>query len=156
MKPVKIQVRWAAAHPGQDRRLPGVVTHSRLQRVTARSWVGIVLEDGSGVTIDWVTGRSFSSAEKATRRSMYSQAYVRAGRCCGPSSSVAVRMGLKKVAPKEEPASDGKMIALGCTWMSATKRSRSPKITSALMDLCHLKNSKLEPKFKKYKSNLVF
>ena len=26
VKTVKIQVRWAAAHPGQDRRLPGVVT----------------------------------------------------------------------------------------------------------------------------------
>ena len=30
VKTVTIQVRWAAAHPGQDRRLPGVVTHSRL------------------------------------------------------------------------------------------------------------------------------
>ena len=58
---VNIQVRWAAAHPGQDRRLPGVAT-------SVRSRVGIVLEDGSGVAIDWVTGRSCSSAEKATRR----------------------------------------------------------------------------------------
>ena len=30
VKTVKIQVRWAAAQPGQDRRLPSVVTHSRL------------------------------------------------------------------------------------------------------------------------------
>ena len=52
-------------HPGQDRRLPGVVTHSRLQRTTSvRSRVGIVLEDGSGVAIDWVTGRSYSSARR--------------------------------------------------------------------------------------------
>ena len=65
MKTVKIQVKWAAAHPGQDRRLPGVVTHSRLQRATSvRSRVGIVLEDGSGVAIDWVTGRSYSSARR--------------------------------------------------------------------------------------------
>ena len=38
---VKIQVRWVAAHPGQDRRLLGVVTHSRPERASARSWVGI-------------------------------------------------------------------------------------------------------------------
>ena len=72
MKTVKIQVRGAAAHRGQDRRLLGVVTHSRLQRVSARSRVGIVLEDGSGVAIDWVTGRSFSSAEEATRLNVQS------------------------------------------------------------------------------------
>ena len=64
-KTVKIQVKWAAAHPGQDRRLPGVVTHSRLQRATSvRSRVGIVLEDDSRVAIDWVTGRSYSSARR--------------------------------------------------------------------------------------------
>ena len=62
---VNIQVRWAAAQPGQDRRLPGVATHSRLQRATSvRSRVGIVFEDGSGVAIDWVTGRSYSSARR--------------------------------------------------------------------------------------------
>ena len=27
VKTVNIQVRWAAAHPGQDRQLQGVVTH---------------------------------------------------------------------------------------------------------------------------------
>ena len=65
VKTVKIQVRWAAAQPGQDRRLPGVVTHSWLQPATStRSRVGIVLEDGSGVAIDWVTGRSYSSARR--------------------------------------------------------------------------------------------
>ena len=32
VKTVNIPVRWAAAHPGQDRRLPSVATHSRLQR----------------------------------------------------------------------------------------------------------------------------
>ena len=30
VKTDNIQVRWAAAHPGQDRRLPSVATHSRL------------------------------------------------------------------------------------------------------------------------------
>ena len=34
MKTVKIQVGWEAAHPVQDRRLPGVATHSRLWRAT--------------------------------------------------------------------------------------------------------------------------
>ena len=65
MKTVKIQVKCAAAHSGQDRRLPGVVTHSRLWRATSvRSRVGIVLEDGSRVAIDWVTSRSYSSARR--------------------------------------------------------------------------------------------
>ena len=65
VKTVNIQVRWAAAQPGQDRRLPSVATHSRLWRATSvRSRVGIVLEDGSGVAIDWVTGRSYSSARR--------------------------------------------------------------------------------------------
>ena len=76
--------------PGQDRRLPGVVTHSRLQRATsARSRVGIVLEDGSGVAIDWVTGRSYSSA----RRRLNVQSGLRRGRkgAAAPYPSVAVR-----------------------------------------------------------------
>ena len=47
VKTVNIQVKWTAAHPGQDHRLSGVVTHSRLQRATkVRSGVEIVLEDG--------------------------------------------------------------------------------------------------------------
>ena len=76
MKTVHIQVKWAAAHPGQDRRLPGVVTHSRPQGATARSGVGVVLEDGSGVSIDWVIGRSYSSA----RRRLNVQSGQRKGR----------------------------------------------------------------------------
>ena len=35
VKTVNIQVRCAAAHPGQDRRLPGEATHSRLQQATS-------------------------------------------------------------------------------------------------------------------------
>ena len=65
VKTVNIQVGWAAAHPQQNRRLPGVVTHSRLQwAISVRSRVGIVLEDGSGVAIDWVTRRLYSSARR--------------------------------------------------------------------------------------------
>ena len=65
VKTVNIQAKWAAAHPGPDRRLPGVVTHSRLLRATSvRPRVEIVLEDGSGVAVDWVTGRSYSSARR--------------------------------------------------------------------------------------------
>ena len=65
VKTVNVQVKWAAPHPGQDRRLPSVVTHSRLKRATSvRSRVGIVLEDGSGVAIDLVTGRSYSFARR--------------------------------------------------------------------------------------------
>ena len=90
VKTVKIQVRWAAPHPRQDPRLPGVVTHSRLKRATSvRPRVGIVLEDGSKVAIDWVTGRSYSSA----RRRLHVQSGQRKGRkgAAVPNPSVAVR-----------------------------------------------------------------
>ena len=40
VKTVNIQVRWAAAHPGQDRRLPGVVTDSRLASEQHSMWNG--------------------------------------------------------------------------------------------------------------------
>ena len=90
VKTVNIQVRWAAAQPGQDRRLPSVVTHSRLLRATSvRSRVGIVLEDGSGVTIDWVTGRSYSSAR---RRLDVQSGQRKGGKCAAaPYLSAAVR-----------------------------------------------------------------
>ena len=77
VKTVNIQVRWAAAQPGQDRRLPSVATHSWLWRATSvRSRVGIVLQDGSGVATDWVTGRSYSAA----RRRLNVQSGQRKGR----------------------------------------------------------------------------
>ena len=90
VKTVNIQVRWAAAEPGQDRRLPSVATHSRLQRATSvRSRVGIVLEDGSRVAIDWVTGRSYSSA---LRRLNAQSGQRKGGNCAAaPYPSVAVR-----------------------------------------------------------------
>ena len=85
-----IQVRWAAAQPGQDRRLPSVATYSRLLRATSvRSRVGIVLEDGSGVAIDRVTGRSHSSAR---RRLNVQSGQRKGGKCAAaPYPSVAVR-----------------------------------------------------------------
>ena len=87
VKTVKIQVRWAAAQPGQDRRLPSVATHSRLQRATSvRSRVEIVLEDGSGVAIDWVTGRSYSSA----RRRLNVQSGQRKGGKCAAAFAPAL------------------------------------------------------------------
>ena len=90
MKTVNIQVKWTAALPGQDRRLQGVLPHSALQRATSvRSRVGIVLEDGSGVAIDFVTRRSYSSA----RRRLDVQSGQRKGRkgAALPYPSVAVR-----------------------------------------------------------------
>ena len=81
MKTVKIQVRWAAAHHGQDRRLPSVVTHSRLQRATSvRSRVEIVFKKKTAPG-------SLSTASPAGRTpphgdgSIHSQANVRAGKC---------------------------------------------------------------------------
>ena len=81
----------AAAHPGQDRRLPGVVTHPRPQQASARS-TGPG-QPGSGVAIDWVTGRS-CCAMKAGRR-LNARSGLRKGKgdkCFGHlASSVAVR-----------------------------------------------------------------
>ena len=88
------------AHPGQDRRLPSVATHSRLLRATSvRSRVGIVLEDDSGVAIDWVTGRSYPSAR---RRLNVQSGQRKGGKCAAaPYPSVAVRdRGPEKVLRK--------------------------------------------------------
>ena len=84
MKTVKIQVRWAAAHPGQDRRLPGVVTHSRLQRATSvRSRVGIVFKTKTApgsLSTGSLAGRTPPHGDG----SMYSLANVRAGKVLRP------------------------------------------------------------------------
>ena len=85
VKTVNIQVRWAAAHPGQDRWLQSVATHSRLQRATSvLPREEIILEDGSGVAVDWVTSWPCSSA----RRRLNVQSGQREGRkaCCGSLS----------------------------------------------------------------------
>ena len=77
MKTVNILVRWAAAHPGQDRRLPGVVTHS-----TLASCGSIQGGDQSNVAPGSLsTGSPASRTPLLLKRedgSMYSQAYVRA------------------------------------------------------------------------------
>ena len=51
---------------GLYRRLPSVATHSALAGDQRPIWGGDRLqkEDGSGVAIDWVTGRSYSSARR--------------------------------------------------------------------------------------------
>ena len=68
MKTVKIQVKCAAAHPGQDRRLRCVVTHILgLCELLLDRGCEIVLEDSSRVAIDWVAGQSYSSVLKARR-----------------------------------------------------------------------------------------
>ena len=123
MKTVNIQVRWAAAQPGQDRRLPSVATHSRLQRATSvRSRVGIILKDGSGVAIDWVTGRSYSSA----RRRLNVQSGQRKGGKCAAAPTRAlpsVIVDTEKVLREADgsvklvvvrPHTDGKVFAPGC------------------------------------------
>ena len=77
MKTVKIQVRWAAAHPGQDRRLPSVVTHSSF---------GSIQGGGQGN----LAPGSLSTGSPAGRTpphgdgSMYSQTNVRAGKVLRP------------------------------------------------------------------------
>ena len=78
---VKIQVKWAA-HTGQDRRLPGVVTHTRVQRATSvRSRVGSSSKTvpGSPSTLS-PAGRTLPHGDG----SMYSQANVRAAKVLVP------------------------------------------------------------------------
>ena len=97
MKTVNIQVRWAAAHPGQDRRLPGVVTHARPERAPARSWVGTTRRVAPGsLSSGPLGGRTLAMKGDG---SVYSQAYVRARVLRPPGSSVAVRdRGHEKVS----------------------------------------------------------
>ena len=75
MKTVNIQVRWAAAQPGQDRRLPSVATHSRLWRaISVRSGVGSSSKTAPGsLSTGSPAGRTSSHGDG----SMYSQANVR-------------------------------------------------------------------------------
>ena len=84
MKTVNIQVNCAAAHPGQDRRLPSVATHSRLWRATSvRSGVGIVFKKKTApgsLSTGSLAGRTPPHGDG----SMYSQANVRAGKVLLP------------------------------------------------------------------------
>ena len=68
----------AAAHPGQDRRLPGAATHSGPWRASARSRVGIRKNPAPG---SLSTGSLADRTPLLLKRgdgSMYSQAHVRA------------------------------------------------------------------------------
>ena len=76
MKTVNIQVRWAAVHPGQDRRLPSDLGWGSSSKTAPGS-----LSTGSPA------GRTPPHGDG----SMYSQANVRAGKCAAaPYPSVAV------------------------------------------------------------------
>ena len=59
MKTVNIQETERHAHPGQDRRLPGVVIHSRPWRDPARS--------GVGIRATWLAPGSLSAGSLAGR-----------------------------------------------------------------------------------------
>ena len=84
--------------------------------------MGIVLEDGSGVAIDWVTGRSYSSA----RRRLNVQSGQRKGRRGAaapyptlPSVIVETERVLREADGSVElvvvrPHADGKVFAPGC------------------------------------------
>ena len=85
-------MKWAAAHPGQDRRLPSVVTHSRLQRATSvRSRVEIVVKKktaAGSLSAGSPAGRTLPHGDGPT----YSQANVSAGKVLRPPyPSVALR-----------------------------------------------------------------
>ena len=64
-------VEWAAAHPGQDRRLPSVATHTSKALATPatkqvdQSEMGIVRKDGSRFAVDWVTAVRTPTKETA-------------------------------------------------------------------------------------------
>ena len=149
VKTVKVQVKWAAAHRGQDRRLPVVVTHSRLQRATsAPSTVGIVLEDGSGVAINWSPA---GCTPPHGDSSMYSQANIRAGKSCGPLARAlpSVIVDTEKVlreadGPVEMSAltlpSGGKVFAPGCTSKAGRVSRWGARRTLAVMQESRIDN----------------
>ena len=84
MTTVNIQVKWAAAHRGQDLRLPSVVTHSRLQRATSvRSRVGVVFKKKAAPG-SLSTGSPAGRTPPHGDGSMYGQGNVRAGKVLRP------------------------------------------------------------------------
>ena len=85
MKTVKIQVRWAAAQPGQDRRLPGVATH--IQGSGGRPASDL----GWGSSSKTAPG-SLSTGSPAGRRLNVQSGQRKGGKCAAaPYPSVAVR-----------------------------------------------------------------
>ena len=86
MKTVKIQVRWAAAHPGQDRRLPTQGSSGR--PASDLGW------GSSSKMAPWSlsTGSPDGRTPPHGDGSMCSQANVRVGKCAAaPYPSVVVR-----------------------------------------------------------------
>ena len=84
--------------------------------------MGIVLEDGSGVAIDWVTGRSYSSAR---RRLNVQSGQRKGGKCAAapiralPSVIVDTEKVLREADGSVKlvvvrPHTDGKVFAPGC------------------------------------------
>ena len=145
VKTVKIQVRWAAAQPGQDRRLPSVATHSGSSGRPASDL-------GWGSSSKTAPG-SLSTGSPAGRTpphgdgSMYSQANVRVESVLRPPTRAlpSVIVDTEKVLREADgsvklvavrPHTDGKVFAPGCA--SRTDRTvragRSPKNTSAAKD----------------------
>ena len=93
VKTVNIQVWWAAAQPGQDRRFPGVVTHPRPWRAPAQTGVAIQVNFT-------LTSGSLSTGSPAGRTRTLKRCLREAD---GPVKLVVVR-----------PHTDGKVFALGC------------------------------------------
>ena len=124
MKTVKIQARWAAAQPGQDRRLPSV--GDTLQGSSGRPASDL----GWGSSSKTAPG-SLSTGSPAGRTpphgdgSMYSQANVRAGKWLRlpPRALPSVIVDTEKVLREADgsvklvvvrPHTDGKVFAPGC------------------------------------------
>ena len=131
MKTVNIQVKWAAAHPGQDRRLPSVVTHSRLHSGRPASDLGWGSSSKTAPG-SLSTGSQAGGTPPHGDGSMYSQANVRVGKFAAaliralPPVIVDTEKVLREAGGSVElvvvrPHADGKVIALGC----ASKPSRS-------------------------------
>ena len=126
MRTVKIQVRWAAVQPGQDRRLPSVASRSRLLWATS---VRPASDLGWGSSSKTAPA-SLSTGSPAGRfpphgdRSMYSQGNVKAGKCvAAPYPLPSVIVDTKKVLREADgsvklvvvrPHTDGKLFAQGC------------------------------------------
>ena len=130
VKTVNIQVRWAAAQPGQDRWLPSVATHS--------SSSGRPASDLGWRSSSKTAPESLSTGSPGGRTpphgdgTMYSQANVRAGKWLRPPPRAlpSVIVDTEKVLREADgsvklivvrPHTDGKVFAPGCA--SRTGRS---------------------------------
>ena len=117
VKTVNIQVRWAAAQPGQDRRLPG----SSGRPASDLEW-GSSSKTAPG---SLSTGSPAGRTPPHGNGSMYSQANVRAGKVLRPPIRAlpSVIVDTEKVLREADgsvklvvvrPHTDGKVIAPGC------------------------------------------